>query len=181
MYSVTLAKILKNSIFVPIDIGSSKQIVKTLIDCGTGGMFIDQNFAKKFKVKNLKKLIKAFNVDGTENKKEVIKSYMDLEFWIEHKKFREQFYVTGLGKQKIIGFPWLNKYNPIIDWKKGKIKWQPLKIDWKGLLEKGQRIRMEQQPKVEEIVDKEETKNYTKSPIKEDKNAILIELLEETT
>ena len=40
---------------------------------------------------------------------------------------------------------------------------------------------MEQQPKVEEIVDKEETKNYTKNPIEEDKNAILIELLEETT
>ena len=40
---------------------------------------------------------------------------------------------------------------------------------------------MEQQPKVKEIVDEEETKNYTKNPIKEDKNVILIELLEETT
>ena len=46
IYSVTLARILKNSIFVPIDIGSSKQIIETLIDCGAGGMFIDQNFAK---------------------------------------------------------------------------------------------------------------------------------------
>ena len=40
---------------------------------------------------------------------------------------------------------------------------------------------MEQQPKIEEIVDKEETKNYTKNPIEEDRNAILIKLLEETT
>ena len=40
---------------------------------------------------------------------------------------------------------------------------------------------MERQPKVEEIVDEEETKNYTKNPIEEDKNMILIELLEETT
>ena len=40
---------------------------------------------------------------------------------------------------------------------------------------------MEWQPKVEEIVDKEETKNYMKNPIEEDKDAILIELLEETT
>ena len=55
------------------------------------------------------------------------------------------------------------------------------KIDWRGLLEKGQRIRMEQQPKVEEIVDEEETENYTSNPIKGDKNTILIELLEETT
>ena len=89
--------------------------------------------------------------------------------------------MTGLGKQKIIlGLPSLNKHNPIIDWKKGEIKWQPLKIDWRGLLKKGQRIRMEQQPKVEEIIDEEETKNYMKNPIEEDKNMILIELLEET-
>ena len=40
---------------------------------------------------------------------------------------------------------------------------------------------MEWQPKVEEIVDEEETKNYMKNPIEEDKDAILIELLEETT
>ena len=182
IYSVIIAKISKNSIFVPINIGSSKQTIETLINCGAGGLFIDQNFAKKFKVEHFKEPIKAFNVDGTKNKKGKIKSYMDLEFRIECKKFKEQFYVTGLGKQKIIlGFPWLNKHNLIIDWKKGEIKWQPLKIDWKGLLEKGQRIRMEQQPKIEEIVDKEETKNYMKNPIEEEKDVILIELLEETT
>ena len=39
---------------------------------------------------------------------------------------------------------------------------------------------MERQPKIEEIVDEEETRNHTKNPIKEDKNTILIELLEET-
>ena len=90
--------------------------------------------------------------------------------------------MTRLGKQKVtVGFPWLNKHNLIIDWKKEEIKWQFLKIDWKRLLEKGQRIRIERQLKIEEIVDKEETKNYTKNPIKEDKDAILIELLEETT
>ena len=90
--------------------------------------------------------------------------------------------MTGLGKKKIIlGFSWLNKYNPIINWKKGEIKWQPLKINWKGLLEKGQRIRMEQQPKVEEIVDEEETKNHMNNLIKEDKDTILMKLLEEMT
>ena len=89
IYSVTLAKISKNSIFIPINTGSSKQTVKTLIDCGASGLFMDQNFSKKFKVKHLEKPIKAFNVDGTENKKGMIKSYVDLEFRIEHKKFKE--------------------------------------------------------------------------------------------
>ena len=89
IYSVTIPKILKNSIFIPIDIGSSKQTIEILINYGAGGLFIDQNFSKKFKVEHLKKLIKASNVDGTENKKGTIKSYVDLEFQIEHKKFKE--------------------------------------------------------------------------------------------
>ena len=80
IYSVTIAKISKNSIFVPINIGLSKQTIKSLIDCGTGGMFIDQNSLKKFKVEQLKEPIKAFNADGTKNKKGTIKSYVDLEF-----------------------------------------------------------------------------------------------------
>ena len=40
---------------------------------------------------------------------------------------------------------------------------------------------MEQQPKVEEIIDKEEVKNHTNNPIEEDKNMILIKLLEAMT
>jgi hypothetical protein len=49
-------------------------------------------------------------------------TYVNLEFFLGEQRFKERFYVTGLGKQKIIlGFPWLHKYNPIIDWKKGEI------------------------------------------------------------
>ena len=134
------------TISIPIKIRSSKQTVETLINCGAGGTFIDQNFAKQFKVKKLDEPIKAFNVDGTKNKKGTIKSYVDLEFQLGI--FKERFYVTGLGKQKIIlGFPWLQKHNPIINWRKGEITWQPLKIDWRQLLEKGQKNRKSQQPK----------------------------------
>ena len=93
-------------------------------------MFIDQNFARHFKVEDLEKLIKAFNMDRTKNKKGMIKFYIDLEFWIGHQKFKDQFYVTELGKQKIIpGFPWLHKHNLTINWKKGEITWQSHKID----------------------------------------------------
>ena len=100
IYSVTIAKISRNSIFVPIKIGSSKQNVKTLIDCSAGGLFIDQNFSKKFKVKYLDEPIKAFNVDGTKNKKGTIKSYMDLEFRIEHKKFQRMILCDWTWKTK---------------------------------------------------------------------------------
>ena len=73
-----------------------------MIDCGAGEAFIDQNFAKKFKQRKLDHPLTAKNVDGTINKKGTIKNYVDLEFKIDSRKFKEQFYVTGLGKQKII-------------------------------------------------------------------------------
>jgi hypothetical protein len=43
----------------------NKQTVETLIDSGAGGLFIDQNYTKK---NYLDKPVKAYNVDGTENK-----------------------------------------------------------------------------------------------------------------
>jgi hypothetical protein len=73
---------------------------------------------------------------------------------------------------------WLHKHNPIIDWKKGEITFKPFQIDWRRLIEKGKRIRQEQQPKIEEVVDEEELKNWTTLPIVEDKLGVYIELLE---
>jgi hypothetical protein len=46
----------------------SKQIIKTLTDSSTGGMFIDQNFAKNFEINYLDEPVKAYNMDGTEKK-----------------------------------------------------------------------------------------------------------------
>jgi hypothetical protein len=89
-------------------------------------MFIDQNFTKIFEINYLDKPVKAYNVDRTENKRGTISSFVNLKFKLGDQKFNKQFYVTGLGKQKIIlGFFWLHKYNPIIHWKKGEITWKP--------------------------------------------------------
>jgi Retroviral aspartyl protease len=108
----------------------SKQNVETLIDSGAGGLFINQNFAKNFEINYLDEPVKAYNMDGMENKQGTINAYVNLEFKLGDQKFNEHFYVTGLGKQRIIlGFPWLHKYNPIIDWKKGEITFEPFRID----------------------------------------------------
>jgi RNase H-like domain found in reverse transcriptase/Reverse transcriptase (RNA-dependent DNA polymerase) len=67
---------------------------------------IYQNFAKNFEIKYLDELVKAYNVDGMENKRGTINTYINLEFKLGDQKFNERFYVTGLGKQKIIlGLP----------------------------------------------------------------------------
>ena len=134
-------------------------------------MFIDQNFAQNFEILSLNEPITARNVDGT------IKSCVKLKFKINSRKFREQFYVTGLGKQKIIlGFTWLQKYNPLIDWKTGKIKWKDRKFNfqkWFGKPTSKLRTTMEEHP------DEEENKNRTLYLTNKDLNAILLELIEE--
>jgi hypothetical protein len=138
VYSVTIANISRNSISVLINIGSSKQTVETLIDSGTGGLFIDQNYPKNFDINYLDEPVKAYNMDGMENKRGTINAYINLKFTLGEQKFKERFYVTGLEKQRIIlGFSWLDKYNPIIDWKKGEIAFKPFHIDWRRLMEKG--------------------------------------------
>jgi hypothetical protein len=168
-----------NSISVLINIGSSKQTVKTLINSGTGGLFIDQNFAKNFEINYLDEPVMAYNVDGTENKQGTINAYINLKFKLGDRKFNKCFYVTGLGIQRIIlGFPWLHKYNLIIDWKKGEITFKPIRIDWRCLMERGKQIQQEQQPKIEEVIDNEEPRNWMILPLEEDKMEVYIKLLE---
>src|ERR1700733_92342 len=85
--------------------------------------------------------VKARNMDGTVNKAGTIESYVDLSFKIGNRKCQNRFYVTGLGKQRIIlGFPWLQEHNPKIDWQTGSIEWQTEEqpnIETKLLLDTG--------------------------------------------
>ena len=127
IHSVQAATILnKNSLFIPIMLEKKEEIIETLglIDSGAGGKFINQNFAKNenLEVKDLKKPLTVYNVDGTLSKAGTIRKYVDLPMTINGRRTIKQFLVTGLGKLKVIlGFPWLNKQNPVIDWKLGTV------------------------------------------------------------
>ena len=74
----------KNSLNINISAKHNRNdtTVKTLalIDSGAGGTFIDQNYVRKvgYKLMELETPVKAYNVDGTENKKGMIKNYIDL-------------------------------------------------------------------------------------------------------
>ena len=88
VFSVTLATIKSNSLSIPISIENAErnENVETLglIDSGAGGEFIDQNYVKSagFKTQLLDEPIMARNVDGTENKKGRITSFVDLKLTI---------------------------------------------------------------------------------------------------
>jgi transposase InsO family protein len=139
IFSVTVGTIQSKSLSIPIEINCERnENVETLalIDSGAGGEFIDQNYAKneKFEILKLEKPLLARNVDGTTNKSGTITSYVNLTMTINGRTERTQLLVTGLGKQRIIlGFPWLNKHNPNINWQTGHLAWRnnnrrPLKI-----------------------------------------------------
>ena len=106
--------------------------LKGMADCGAGGEFIDQNYARQqnFKISKLQNPLFARNVDGTLNKEGTIRHYVDLDVTIHGRTKPVRFYVTGLGRQKLIlGLPWLQKENPLIDWAQGTLEWRPRNDD----------------------------------------------------
>ena len=105
---------------IPLKIKTEEETVEmnALLDSGSGGKFIDQNYAKTLNLplKTLDKPIPTINVDRTLNKKGTIKHYINLELEVFGQTQMIQLLVTGLGKQKILlGFPWLQKNNPLIN------------------------------------------------------------------
>ena len=178
IHSVTVATISQNTLCILLfTVHKDKRSIETqsMIGFGAGGTFI--NYAKNFETKLLDQPIIAKNVNRTVNKKKTIKSYVDLELKIGLKNFKEQFYVTGLGKQRIIlGFPWLRKHNPKIDWNTGKIEWELQKLDFRKWCGKKENPELT----IEEKLDKEERKIQTINPIKEEVNTILLDLMDKT-
>ena len=176
-----------NSLYLTIDILPDEKDetieTKTLLDCGAGGIFLDQNFTWKHNLKTtkLKQPIRARNVDGTDNKQGTIHYYMDLDIKIGNRTFLERFYITGLGNQKVIlGLPWLRKHNPEIDWEKGTVTWRNSEQS-KDLVklwqQKRESIRKAQQPSMKEEEDQEAAKNHSSNPLS-DTDTILLELLD---
>jgi len=99
--------------------------VKALLDSGATGMFIDKKFAEgnRIAMRLLDKPICVYNVDGTLNQGGSITHEVTL--MLSHKGHKEKavFEVCDLGKSTvIIGYTWLQKHNPTIDWKTGDIK-----------------------------------------------------------
>ena len=91
IYSVTVGDISKNTLCIPFKTVTREKNVETqaMIDCGAGGVFIDQNFAKNFELKKLDHPLIAKNVNGTIDRKGTIENYVDLEFEIDFRKFKE--------------------------------------------------------------------------------------------
>jgi len=131
IFNVSTARIESNSLSIPIQISrkTEKETVETLvlIDSGARGEVIDQNYARNsgLNIQQLEKPLKVFNIDGTSNKQGTIKYFIQLDITVNGRQEKIKLLMTGLGKQRIIlGFPWLNKHNPEINWQTRELNWQ---------------------------------------------------------
>ena len=82
--------------YLPIKILYEKQkgieiIKEGFLDCGATGKFINHNYAKAngLEMEQLEKPLKVYNVDGTANKRRMIRHYVDLNIYIHGKTCKE--------------------------------------------------------------------------------------------
>ena len=134
MHSLSLSPVIvvenERSFIIPLRVtGDGKNanqdfISKTLIDCGAQGRFIDKKLALKkgIALTKLKTPVTPINVDA-ENRSGKIEYVTWLNLYFDNIKMVTRLLVTDLEKKQIIlGLPWLQEYNPIIDWTKGTIE-----------------------------------------------------------
>ena len=121
----------KQSLFLPIKMLSEKTTkpvaITALIDSGAQGNFISHKLVEKHNLhrKSLPKPIPLGNVDGTPNKHGDITEYVNTKVVIDERQCQIKAFVTDTGKRDmILGYPWLEKYNPDINWTTKIFSWK---------------------------------------------------------
>uniref|UniRef100_A0A0W0EWD2 Pro-pol protein n=1 Tax=Moniliophthora roreri TaxID=221103 RepID=A0A0W0EWD2_MONRR len=94
-----------------------------LLDSGAGGLFMSPEKARQLGLEHMQlpHCIKVFNVDRMANKTAWITQSVTAKYTIGTKQMTDTFLISGLGKEEVIlGLPWLQKYNPEVDWVSGQ-------------------------------------------------------------
>ena len=97
----------------------------TLLNCGATGLFMDTKWAKGnfISMTELEQPILVYNVDGSHNSVGSITHEATLMMIHKGHKEKVTFEICDLGKVNlIIGYTWLKKHNPEIDWTTGEIE-----------------------------------------------------------
>jgi hypothetical protein len=104
---------------------------EALVNSGATENFMDKRALRRLGVGRIRlgQSKKVRNVNGTLNQAGEITHFCILKTKLGEREKAQKFYITDLGKDRIIlGFPWLEEYNPQINWKEGTVEGQPLHI-----------------------------------------------------
>jgi gag-polyprotein putative aspartyl protease len=111
----------QNALVVPItfaNLEGAKEGI-ALVDSGATECFIDTKTAQRWGLptRRLVYLQKIYNIDGTENKAGKITRSCMLRVRKGNKQAHQRFFITSLGNDRVIlGYPWLEEFNPEINW-----------------------------------------------------------------
>jgi hypothetical protein len=117
--------------------GKAEEI--TLVDSSATDNCIDYRTVEKLKLETqkLREPRPIINIDGTRNSGGTVEKYIHLYVTQGQKEERLKFYVTNLGRDRIIlGFPWLAAFNPEINWAEGQIKGPKIQFKTTALVAK---------------------------------------------
>ena len=120
---------------VTLKVHSKDVPVKALIDSGAEGLFINRTLVRKLRLPTyrLDQPLLARNVDGSPIKGATITRKTTVPLHVGSKVKSFDFYVASIHHEDLIlGYPWLQKHNPTIDWKSGSISVQKLSIGNSG-------------------------------------------------
>ncbi len=118
-----------NCIMLPIQLKTTDTMeeasTEAMVDTGATGDFIDQDFVDRAKLPTCKlsQPIPVYNVDGSLNEAGSIDKVVDVVMTYNGHSERILLAVTQLGRQSmILGFTWLKKHNPEIDFRTRIVK-----------------------------------------------------------
>ena len=113
-----------NALKLELILSTTHQAEQGLIDSGATENFIDPRTIERLRLPTCKLGQKRtiYNIDGTNNKAGSITHVCQLRLtWADQEK-TGNFYVTDLGQDRVVlGFPFLQDFNPKIDWEHKKI------------------------------------------------------------
>ena len=103
---------------------TTQKTERALINSGATENFIDPQTVEQLRLP-IRKLLHPriiYNIDGTLNKAGSITHRCSLHIQFENTTKVVDFFITDLGHNRVIlGFPFLQEFNPNINWEKGSI------------------------------------------------------------
>ena len=117
----------KNVFHLPLTITQGTVSARThaLVDSGAFSCFVHSDFVRKHNLKTtkLRKAVRVFNADATQNKFGEITDFVLCNITIGHHHSQQPFLVTNIGCQHaILGMSFLQRHNPEINWKEGTLE-----------------------------------------------------------